>query len=72
MRRVVRCFLLISKYAMYAVAGLISLYVILVVGEVAYILIGEAVIPGFKLADHMSTDQQCMVYPFPKGCPGNR
>jgi hypothetical protein len=42
-----------------------------IVGAVAYLAIGETVIPGFKLSDHMSKDQSCAVYPPPKGCPGN-
>jgi hypothetical protein len=72
MRRIVLFVVAVSKYAMYAVAGLLSLYVLYIVGVVAYIALGEAnIIPGFKLSDHMSKDQGCMVYPPPKGCPGN-
>jgi hypothetical protein len=32
-----------------------------IVGAVAYLAIGETVIPGFKLSDHMSKDQSCAV-----------
>jgi hypothetical protein len=69
MRRIILFVLVIFKYALYAVAGFISLYVLLVVGEVAYLAIGETMIPGFKLSDHMSKDQSCTVYPMPEGCP---
>jgi hypothetical protein len=71
MRRFVLFVIAIFKYALYAIAGLVSLYVIFVVGTIAYLLIGEAMIPGFRLADHMSKDQSCMGSPPPKGCPGN-
>jgi hypothetical protein len=64
MRRVI-------KYVLYAVAGFISFYALVVVAVVAYLAIGETMIPGFKLADHVSKDQGCTVDPLPKGCPGN-
>lgn len=64
MRRVI-------KYALYAVAGVVSLYALVVVAVVAYLAISEAMIPGFKLADHVSKDQGCTVYSPPRGCPGN-
>jgi hypothetical protein len=72
MRRAILFVLGIFKYALYAVAGVIALYALAVVGGFAYILIGEALIPGFNTADYLSKDQRCEVYPTPKGCPGNR
>ncbi len=70
MREIVVFVLLSFKYALYAVAGFILLYVLFGVGAVAYLVIGEAIIPGFKLSDHLSKDQSCKLYPMPEGCPG--
>ena len=73
MRQIVLFVVAVFKHAMYAIAGLLSLYVLYIVGVVAYVALGEAnIIPGFKLSDHMSTDQGCMISPSPKGCPGYR
>ncbi len=60
------------KYALYAVAGLMSLGFLYVVSNLAYVVIGETMIPGFNLADHVTKDQNCLVSPPPEGCPGNR
>jgi hypothetical protein len=58
------------KYALYAVAGMMALYLVFLFGAGICLLVCEQVIPGWKLSDHVTKDQSCMVSSPPKECRG--